>query len=640
MLIEKKLIKKIYGMDNYNPCVKEVILKDGEKLSNYLTVVHDLIMEDGVKLMIAPTGCGKTYTIQKIMNMYSVAKIAPDTIFVIICPNKVQNSQNEADYNLQAFISGTKYIMSDKISAVFEKTDEILKDAKRNNKKIITILDEAHLILESYGYRSNGINKVKELMLNSEKTLLMTATPDILLKFIPFTKILNVKFDNYVNNTKIVIDSVDSADSYLDNLLIENKNKNMFIRINNKTKLKKVVNTIGLNDSNYMYSGAETKLYKELTGENKKKGEKSGILKNGIYISTPLIDCGTNITSYPKDLVAYSVNYFYGSFSLSSLKQFLSRFRNNINEYHITINNKNLPVKDINDIYVEINDKVNKCLESFKHFLIAIKPLCKTQDDLLGQVDYFLKGNINNVSNNMGCIYFDKDTMEFKIDNFALYHIIYEKWQSQFYFAAGELIKYIKNNYQMYNVVFRQLDYTTENEKNKEEDNENTDKNKALDSLKKILNPQHEDNKFFRYLIQHVDEFDYKLLKESKTEDLMNIIKCKKIFKNYVLLNKLKINDDIILNTIGSQAKMNNIMIINNNNLYKKGITLPGANGIFQTLIIESVKVKSTLSDKNLKKATDYINSKSDKQYTVRQVKNLIKKVYNVDKTNRITSLK
>ena len=68
--------------------------------------IKDLLITKGKKLVIAPTGAGKTCSIVKIMQ--EISKENSNKIFIIACPNRIQNLQNGRNYKITAIVGGEK----------------------------------------------------------------------------------------------------------------------------------------------------------------------------------------------------------------------------------------------------------------------------------------------------------------------------------------------------------------------------------------------------------------------------------------------------------------------------------------------------------------------------------------------------
>lgn len=263
---ESKVIQsKLNGVTDYNPKVTnlEFVDKIGYNKANkdYFKAV---MQKDGIYLSIAPTNAGKTYLVNdcfedlkedndklikwieeqaKELNTNSaklVNKFKEDTLYLICCPNKLQNEQNEVLYGFKALVAGKNAGFKDiKVSAVYEKVDELieLKESyKEINKgkelRIVSIIDESHTIVNSADYRQSAVTKLKALMEISNTTICLTATPDNM-KFFKFDEIINFVDKNYKAPTeKIVITKTNDVKEYVKQVTYQLEKP--FIRINSK----------------------------------------------------------------------------------------------------------------------------------------------------------------------------------------------------------------------------------------------------------------------------------------------------------------------------------------------------------------------------------------------------------------------
>lgn len=100
------ILKLLYNKKEYNPAISKRSFT--EKLTKYpeegnMEYIKSLIeLNNGAKsLIIAPTGSGKTYSIDAIFRQMN-AESDGKQLLCLLCPNRVQNIQNEKSdtYNL------------------------------------------------------------------------------------------------------------------------------------------------------------------------------------------------------------------------------------------------------------------------------------------------------------------------------------------------------------------------------------------------------------------------------------------------------------------------------------------------------------------------------------------------------------
>ncbi len=166
----KKIVSLFNGSEDYNPTVREIRYngKIGSNKENEKEL-FELIQNPKYKsiLWVAPTGSGKTYTADKLMQKME------NNISGIFCPAKIQNLQNEKSYEMDSIVGGKALDDTDvneklRFSAVYDKADTVLDEIWRRSFKgvenPVIFVDEAHVLTESYIFRNGAITKVQELI--------------------------------------------------------------------------------------------------------------------------------------------------------------------------------------------------------------------------------------------------------------------------------------------------------------------------------------------------------------------------------------------------------------------------------------------------------------------------------------------
>ena len=117
-----------------------------------------ILNQEGLNLIEAPTGSGKTYTMLKKV-FKELSEEYPDRVFIILCPNRVQNEQNGKEYGVYVVVGGVNTEQHITImSCVYEKIDEVVKAYR--GKDITLVVDEAHELIESISYRNKAIDLI------------------------------------------------------------------------------------------------------------------------------------------------------------------------------------------------------------------------------------------------------------------------------------------------------------------------------------------------------------------------------------------------------------------------------------------------------------------------------------------------
>lgn len=158
------------------------IIEYQNKISEKAEDLKIYLVKKGKYLVIAPTGGGKTYTV--INGFNELSRIYKDYYFIIACPNRVQNEQNEKSYphcEIYSLVGGNK-VHEDrtKISMVYEKANEIIDNHFINeNMKIVLVIDEAHELIYSdkKDFRHKAISQLEELESKCHTVMHLTATP-------------------------------------------------------------------------------------------------------------------------------------------------------------------------------------------------------------------------------------------------------------------------------------------------------------------------------------------------------------------------------------------------------------------------------------------------------------------------------
>ena len=158
------------------------IIEYQNKISEKAEDLKIYLVKKGKYLVIAPTGGGKTYTV--INGFNELSRIYKDYYFIIACPNRVQNEQNEKSYphcEIYSLVGGNK-VHEDrtKISMVYEKANEIIDNHFINeNMKIVLVIDEAHELIYSdkKDFRHKAISQLEELESKCHTVIHLTATP-------------------------------------------------------------------------------------------------------------------------------------------------------------------------------------------------------------------------------------------------------------------------------------------------------------------------------------------------------------------------------------------------------------------------------------------------------------------------------
>lgn len=422
-------VKDLNDLLKINEPIREVInLK-----SRYLSMnVIDKLLQYNKSLLIAPTGIGKTTTIFN----YCLLCQEPNVKYVISCPNKIQNSQNENTFEgIQAIIKGVKINYDVNVySVVYDRTHELVSSLKDKGYKVILIIDEAHNLVYSKGFRKSAIKKLLKAEYEADKSFRTTATADTIIndKYdyivsipnrelkVKHTKILNLKGDRKSN----LIDIIEQNTYDFDKTIVYSDNKELQEIIHEK------FNFYILNSDTQM----DSYVYEDIT--------KLETLKNNL-ITTSVLQAGSNIK-----LPGEKVLFIFHCNSVKDLNyekivQAVSRVRTGIDTLIITIGEKkDLKMKSYAEHRALLSASIDKKLKETKKYLVELYKENPNVIDL--RFDDYLDNEIFRFNNS-----YDKHDKKHSLN--ALDHVsvdylevekmTMESYNKQFYYNGEALLQ-------------------------------------------------------------------------------------------------------------------------------------------------------------------------------------------------------
>jgi len=513
---KSKKIQKILNIENKNTKLitskfTEYIKDNPDNMELFISSFNNKGAET---LIIAPTGSGKTHTINEVFKSINktnndikneinnsinkedekIFKASKefikefflnkegDIINLILCPNRIQNLQNEYSYDMKAII-GNKNNLSEydlgetnNFSTVYDKISELTdvishyNNTLKKNLKINICIDEAHLLIESLGYRKKSLNKLNEVISkvkeNKGSVVYMTATPEPLM-IMPFDTIIEFKKDSYTapadKGTIIKNGTEENFEEVLYFLIKEmiSDGKIPFIRYNSINGILRIMTKLTLED-NYTAlsvdssdkgfcttidpsSGKELIVYNNLMfndiiNRSSLPGTYKGKKVNA-YITTSMVEAGTNIKSIDgvedKALTPIFVCQDKNNISINANIQFFNRVRYNVGEYVLVMPKKEneYRFRSIEEITKSEKKKLELYIKSFKMGLKSIMMRHSDKKEIIN----IMKQDFNAIltdgtKNNMNCIYLDEDTMEITYDMNIFWKGIYDKYILQYYY--------------------------------------------------------------------------------------------------------------------------------------------------------------------------------------------------------------
>lgn len=346
-----KVMKVLYNKDYHPNIVKRTFT---EKLTKYpeegnMEYIKGLIsLNNGAKsLIIAPTGSGKTFSIDAIFRQLN-SRSDDKQLLCILCPNRVQNIQNENsdDYNFEALVAGVQLEENEQnvrqLSAVYDKVTNIASFKKEHPEyRLRIVIDECHNLISANIFREQAINAIMKLINDNiaDSYTFITATYESMCCF-PFDNIVLFEDKNY----KPVFQSIDirfAEEGSFENLVMDtalNETK-PYIRLNKKESIKRIEKTL-LNMGQKCYSvtsddksfttnddGSVTYdniIFDHITNHDdlyNNDGEADTIL------ATSLLDAGTNFTKYSPESTPVFAVFSPKLMNIDEIEQAFNRFR-------------------------------------------------------------------------------------------------------------------------------------------------------------------------------------------------------------------------------------------------------------------------------------------------------------------------
>lgn len=427
------------------------ILKVEKNLSEYIDEIQGILNLQGYILMTAPTGVGKTYSMIK--SFKEISKKEKDRVFVILCPNRVQNEQNGKEYKINVIVGGTKAEQHIRVlSCVYEKINEIMEAYR--DKKITLVVDEAHQLIESISYRESAITKIDEASQKAYNVIHMTATDRKLKEY--YTYNYRFKFDFQGNNNNLetlsIIPCNDDVEENLFRLLQINKNANkkslVFIS-GSKQNLLHISETLknkSFKVGTITSTDKSTILYRNIV-------EKSSLTMDyDVILSTKVLECGTNIKD--TNIVPIEVVESANHFDLDSTEQKFARLRSkNKNGYILIKNQENAEEKEEFKSFYSIY----RALEtSLKYSIEGINALVKLSNtdylDIKNTLMESVKLSVNAITGALGGIIEIDEDFNITINQKKLINKAFREYDKQFLRDVQQLKKELENRIKADNI--------------------------------------------------------------------------------------------------------------------------------------------------------------------------------------------
>lgn len=481
--IEYKQIKKELNLkkilkSNYTEDVFEI----NKYLSEHKDLIKELLNEKGLFLLNAPTGSGKTWILLELFK--ELSKINSDTVYVIACPNRIQNQQNGKKPGVFALVGGKQIeVYSRVISAVYEKVDELLEDF--HDKKIVMVIDEAHQLLDSINYRYSAIEKLEKVSSKCDTVIHLTATDRKLLGYDKYNydKILKFKAPNNYNLKELSVIKYENMEASLFSLLRINKanNKKSLVFVSgaksNLDNLKNILEAKGLKVEVVTKDSKDNEVFMNIV-------EKSLIPDMyDVILASSVLDCGTNIDN-KSDIVPIELITNIKHFNLDNTEQRFARLRQKQNIGFLLI-----PALDPPDENIKSLEEI-KSLWNFK--------IKKLLDEVLNLRQFFINGGHDseqieetlnsNLKNNGICYgYGIIELVEGypTINDKKLLNRIHQEYDKQFIYNSELLKEVLKERVKAENIT---MSFEIYDEEDAQAQNQLKEAKKESKEQKKIIN--------------------------------------------------------------------------------------------------------------------------------------------------------
>lgn len=455
------------------------------------------LLEDSsqVSQVKAFTGAGKTdILVREVFPELILRAYKEDSkVLNILCtPYKSQSEQAEFKYpGLQVLYGGKEDlsqidVINKSIISVYDKITLLeikLLYTKYPDLRINLVIDEAHNLVSSCGFRPGAIKELEEvknyIIERGGNVILLTASPDVLV-YDKINNVLNFTTEKeYKANTKkfnvffIEGDFENAACS-----IISRTDKNL-IRWNSKLNQKAFVNYFNKNKKPSIWLNTEEK---EREGDSYKNKAFDSLIKEETLppdysnvFTTSVIDAGINIKKPEiseevgeeerKKAEASEFKNIYFlipdamNLDLMNIEQFFNRTRYEAETYNIIIRKPKNPIEEVKE-FSEIFKKdfylVNKQMEGTKllvdNKIEYLKSLndngeidSRNRKEILTLANQLLNfKDIDNKKESLNILSFDVNSLELRFDKRYFTLKVYEKYMKQLFNAPNRLLKELK----------------------------------------------------------------------------------------------------------------------------------------------------------------------------------------------------
>ena len=521
--------------------IKELLYN--KYISEQSKELQEIILKPGKFLIEGVTGGGKTYAILNIFKLLS--SLYKDRVFIISCPNKIQNLQNQ-EYGVTAIVGGKVidqvYTTS---SMVYDKARSLLEQYHLyKDYKITLIIDEAHQLIYSKNFRKKAIN---ELLMLSEKcfnVIHLTATPGANLDCYSYDEHYQLKpiKENININTFGIMKSKDGLTSLYKAIRTNFQyGKKVLIFLNNKEKIFEIQEHL-------------TKIFKDknigiITSDEKEKNDifksivKDSLIPSNydIVLTTSVLECGTNINNLDYTPIVYVDNNLF--FSTVSVIQEVARFRKDVDlallVYKEPIKKEEFFIKSKEQIASELK----KDLENKRDMMNSICLNFGADGHKMIMQSLLYEKCLDDTTFGKGILYYDEETLTVKLDQELFWKYVNERYDYQLLYDDEILLNTFKGKVKAKNIriVKHETNETEEIKELKKAIKAKADNKKEIDKilnnkLMEQLEIKENQDIFIDYIKASSDEKE--LFKQGFTQGARIVID--ELEKNPKAFNKIK----------------------------------------------------------------------------------------------------
>ena len=442
-------------------------------------------------LIVAPTGSGKTYTIDQVFQQFGYDNGKEKVVNLLVVPNRIQNVQNQTSYKMIAIIGGSApidsydFAVNNSFSVVADKAKDVVDTLIKRHLHVNLCIDEADtLLVGSIDYRYKAIQGLHQLISTVKKcggsVVYMTATPEPLLVY-AFDKIIYFSEENKTapaDKLSFVTNAPETR--YEDGLCFLIKDmiksgKRPFVRLNDIDMIRAICTKLSMDDG-YTCLDVDSSQKGGMAYFNPFSGEEGVSYNNEIfdsivnnstlpdtnktgskinaYFTTSMIEVGCNIIGIgPNKIKDNTITPVFAcndahNCTITGTQQFFARIRYHVAEYVYFIGNTFTldafsPLEDITKIE---SDKLDADMMTYITCLDAIrKNKYKDETEIADIMQRMLSGQtVHGHNNDRDCISYSNGKIDY--DTEILWKHIYDLYVSQFYKHSDVLAQRLSNS--------------------------------------------------------------------------------------------------------------------------------------------------------------------------------------------------